>query len=144
MIRLITAQNLVTPGVQAGELDTIFNGSCATQCEEGFIQIARTDLCKFFAQLTTRFSNTVRSYIANLLHLPYNGFGYALVSMTNVYIHQAAGKINVTFIIIIIEVNALPVLNSNWRNAFLFAPGKERVLHIVPDNLLAFGNICGS
>src|SRR5689334_7114029 len=103
MIGLIPGKYLMTSRVHSRQFDGIFNRSSATECKECLIEIARTKLREFFSQLSTNFCYAGRRYVGYFLHLFHHGFGYALVAMPDVYIHQSRRKIDITFALIIIE-----------------------------------------
>src|SRR3982750_4431754 len=87
MIRLIACKNFMTTSIQSCKLDCIFNRRSAAQSEEGFVEITGTDLSEFFSKVSANLCYTAGRYVTHFLHLPYHGFCYPLVTMTNIYIH---------------------------------------------------------
>src|ERR1043165_3060758 len=91
--------------IHTRQLDPVFNGSGATQGEKSFVEISGTNFSESFAQLPTHFGNTAWRNITHLLHLLYYCFGDALVAMTDIHVHQSGREVEITFPVIIIEVN---------------------------------------
>ena len=124
MIGLVLGNDLIAFGIQAGNFDGIFHRLCTAKGKERFGKIARGNFRDLFSKQPPCFGYHAGIYITHLLHLPRNGFGYPLIAVPDVYIHQLRGKVNVSFSIGAPQVHAFCFYHINGVQPGLFAPGE--------------------
>src|SRR5215216_767383 len=119
VIRTVTCQDFVPPGIEACDLDGILVRLRATQREKGFLQIAWCNFCKFPAEQAAYFGGIARMCERQLRSLILNSLDDFWMLVPDIGIHQLRRKIKVALIISIPKIDTLCLRHRDGIHLFL-------------------------
>ena len=135
VVRAVASQDLLPPRERLRDPDRVLVRLGAAQGEEGLLQVAGPERGELLPEPGARLVRHERRDVGELLRLPRDRVGHALVPVPDVHAHQLRVEVEVPLVVDVPEVDALRPVHRDRGGLRLGLPVVERVALRLLDDL---------